>query len=107
MSSKMKVIRIVNKLEDVEVKTTDGLYCLTGQLTSDEHGVRAFDGGGVIRVKDGVEIARIESWSRHSGLSVCTNTGHDIMVVAAVVKELTDAFTEANEQPAAEEGGEA
>lgn len=103
----MKVIRIVNKLEDVEVKTTDGLYCLTGQLTSDEHGVRAFDGGGVIRVDDGVEIAHIESWSRHNGLSVRTSPGQDIMVVAAVVKELTDAFTGTDGQPAAKEGGAA
>lgn len=103
----MKVIRIVNKLEDVEVKTTDGQYCLTGQLTSDEHGVRAFDGGGVVRKEDGVEVACIDSWTRQGGLIVRFSPGHDVLDVSTVLKELTDAFTGTDGQPAAEEGGAA
>ena len=108
MNNKVTVTRLISKVEDIEVKTTDNKYRLAGQLTSDDRGVRAFDGGGVVRQDDGVEIAHIESWSRHAGLSVRTCAGQDIMVVAAVIKELTDAFTTgADEQSAAEEGGAA
>lgn len=107
MDKRVTVISLESKVENVEVKTNDAKYCLTGQRTTDKHGVRAFDGGGVIRLEDGVEIARIESWSRHGGLSMRTNPGQDIMVAVTVVKELVDAFTGADVQPAEKEGGAA
>ena len=106
MSDKIKVISLVNKKEQVEVSTGDNKYSLTGVLSSDEYGARAFDGGAVVRSEDGVQVACINSWSRHGGLSVQIQSGQDLMGVSTVVKELTDAFEyeEPRMEPATEGG---
>lgn len=107
MSANLNVIRLIGKTEEVEVTTGDGKYRLGGQLASNGSGASGFNGGGVVRQEDGVEIVHIDSWSRHGGLSMRIGVGMDLMEVSAVVKELVDAFTGADVQPAEEEGGAA
>ena len=90
MDKKVNVIRLVSKVEDVEIKTADEQYRLSGRLTSDQDGAIAFDGGAVQRQEDGAEIARVNSWSRHSGLSVSILPGQDLVGASGVVKSLID-----------------
>lgn len=108
MSATLKVTRLIGKTEEVEVTTADGKYRLSGKLDSNSSGASAFNGGNVVHKEDGVEVAFIDSWTRHGGLIVRFGAGQDVLEVSAVIKELADAFTAgADEQPAAEEGGAA
>lgn len=106
MNEKVSVIRLVSKVEEVEVKTSDSRYRLSGRLVGDEKGALAFDGGAVVCQDDGVEVARVESWSRNDGLSIRIKAGRDLMEVSTVIKELIDTFAK-TDNLATEEGGAA
>ncbi len=107
---RIKVVEVVSMTERVEATTADGKYCMSGERVTNNGNVTDFGGGGVIRVEDGTEVARVQACHRDTGMTVQYNRGYDFGEISSALQDLTEAIMDReapDEAKVAEEGGEA
>lgn len=99
---KVETLSVVSQTTRKKYTTPDGQYSLTTDVTRNDKCVTSCSGGSIER-EDGVQVATVQNWSRYNGMTIIYNQDSDIVALASVVKQLTDAIAADNE----EKGGEA